>query len=91
MTPSLSFGWSVGIHLYSLFMTAALVGIILFVVWTLRLNQEQLKKWVIGLIAVGLVRCLLTFQYGWSAFMGMGQWMMKNSNPMMRGSMMNQQ
>lgn len=38
------------------FYLVLLLGIILFLVWAIRtLDKKQLKKWVIGLVVVGLV------------------------------------
>lgn len=45
-----------GFHLTKFFGLIFLLGVILFLVWAIRtLDKKQLKKWVIGLLIVGLL------------------------------------
>lgn len=75
MMSSSLVGWAFGLHLYTIFMTALVVGIILFIIWAARLETKKLRQWVIWLLAIGIIGCLLTFQYGWSFFGGINNMM----------------
>lgn len=56
----------VGFLLMKLFCLLFVLGVILFLVWAVRmLDKKQLKKWVIGLLVVGILGMV-----GSSLFMG---------------------
>ena len=70
-----SFWLAAGWHLHCLFGFALFLGVVLFVVWAVRLKSKQLIKWVVWLLVVGAVGMLLTAGLGWKGFMGMkGHW-----------------
>ena len=49
-------GMGIEFIILKLFCLIFFLGIILFMVWAIRtLNKKQLKKWVIGMLVVGLV------------------------------------
>lgn len=62
---SVAFFWC----LHAGFVIVSFVGAILFLVWAMRLKQDQLKKWVLWLLVVGTIGGLLTAQF---SFMGWG-------------------
>ena len=51
--------------LHKLLALAFLLGLLFFIVWALRtLKKDQLKKWALALLVVGLVGCVLTVSFG---------------------------
>lgn len=66
-----------GIFPTKLFCLIFLLGIILFLVWATRtLNKKQLKKWVIGLLVVGLLGIIGSsyFMGKWKGDLDKGDW-----------------
>ncbi len=58
-----SLAW--GFHFHMFFCTLLLIAVILFVTWMIRFaKKDELKKWIIGLIVVGLLGWLLTIGLG---------------------------
>ncbi len=54
MYPHYGFGLAFGF--FHLFCLSFILGVILFLVWAIRtLDKKQLKKWVVGLLVVGLL------------------------------------
>src|SRR5262249_5138994 len=69
-TRSLAVLW----HVHAVFAVIAVVGVILFLVWATKLKPDQLKKWVIWLLALGLLGSLITSPYAlWGSHMMMGE------------------
>jgi len=67
--PLLAVGWC----LHAGFVIASIVGVILFIVWAMKLKPDQLKKWVMWLLIVGTIGGLVTAQFsfmGWRSMMG---------------------
>lgn len=49
-------GMGIEFIILKLFCLTFFLGIILFMVWAIRtLNKKQLKKWVVGMLLIGLV------------------------------------
>jgi len=55
-TSSIDFAWL----FFWLFKTLFIVGVVLFVIWASKLKQDELQKWVVWLLVVGIVGALIT-------------------------------
>lgn len=80
---SIALGWCV----HAGFVIVSFVGGILFISWAMKLKPDQLKKWVMWLLVVGILGSLLTSSY---SFMGWKTMMRGGQDMMMNGSMMNE-
>lgn len=61
--------------LHFLFCLAFLIGLVLFVVWLVQVlnKKKQLLGWAIGLLVIGIIGVLLTFQFlGFGMMRGFG-------------------
>ncbi|MGE3278234.1 MAG: hypothetical protein AB7J40_00210 [Candidatus Altimarinota bacterium] len=70
-------------HLHLIFVGITLVGGILFLSWALKMKVDELKRWTLWLLVVGILGVLLT-----SAFSGFGWKMKKMTGGMMHGEEM---
>ncbi len=51
--------------LHKLFALAFLLGLLFFIVWALRnLKKNDLKKWAVTLLVIGILGCLTTMLFG---------------------------
>ena len=81
----LALGWC----LHAGFVLVSFVGGILFISWAMKLKPDQLKKWVMWLLIVGVLGSLITASYsfmGWKSMMlqnGNGYWNMMGGQGMM--------
>lgn len=81
----IALGWC----LHAGFVITSFVGGILFICWAMKLKPDQLKKWVMWLLIVGILGSLLTASYsymGWRTMMspdGNGSWNMMGGKGMM--------
>ena len=56
---------------HKLFVLAFLLGLLFFIVWALRnLKKDQLKKWAVTLLVIGILGCLLTMFFGGFGYKG---------------------
>ena len=62
---------------HKLFILAFLLGLLFFIVWALRnLKKDQLKKWAVTLLVIGILGCLLTTlfgDFGYKGKLGLGK------------------
>lgn len=76
--------WSlIGWNAHWIFGTILIIGIILFVAWSLKQREDTLKTWMIWTVVIGLLGVLLTSQFSSMGWGGVGGW-----NPMMMNGMM---
>lgn len=67
----LAIGWC----LHAGFVIASLVGVVLFIIWAMKLKQDQLKQWIIWLLVIGTIGGLLTAPFSFMGWRGMmGNW-----------------
>lgn len=56
----------VGLHLHMVFATALFVGLVFFFVYAIKfMKKDDMKKWLMWLLIVGLIGSLLTCGLGW--------------------------
>lgn len=54
--------------LHILFVGITLVGGVLFLAWALKLKADELKKWVVRLLVLGVLGSLITSSFGMIGF-----------------------
>lgn len=68
----IAFSGGIGFHLHMVFGVMAIVGLILFIYWSVKhLNKKQLARLTALLLVIGIIGMLLTATFGWRNWQGM--------------------
>jgi len=79
---------SAALHLHMIFVGVTFVGGILFISWALKMKADEIKRWTLWLLVVGILGVLVTSGFsglGWRMKYLGGDKMMKEGYSMMNG------